>query len=69
MREKLQVLILCTANSARSQMGEGLLRHLAGDKVDVFSAGRAPSSVNPVAIRAMRERGIDITRHSSDHFD
>ena len=69
MREKLQVLILCTANSARSQMGEGLLRHLAGDKVDAFSAGRAPSSVNPFAVRAMRERGIDITSHSSDHLD
>jgi len=49
-------------------MGEGLLRHLAPDKIDVFSAGRAPSSVNPFAIRAMRERGIDITSHSSDHL-
>ena len=68
MREKLQVLILCTANSARSQMAEGLLRHIAGDKIDVFSAGRAPSSVNPFAIRAMRERGIDITSHNSDHL-
>ena len=49
-------------------MGEGLLRHLAPDKVDVFSAGRAPSSVNPFAVRAMRERGIDIASHSSDHL-
>ena len=69
MPEKLQVLILCTANSARSQMGEGLLRHLAGDKVDVFSAGRTPSSVNSFALRAMRERGIDISGHSSDHIN
>ncbi len=69
VREKLQVLILCTANSARSQMGEGLLRHLAGDKVDVFSAGSAPSSVNPFVVRAMRERGIDITSHRSEHLD
>ena len=69
MPEKLQVLILCTANSARSQMGEGLLRHLAGDKVDVFSAGRSPSSVNPLAIQAMRARGIDIAGHSSDPID
>jgi len=67
--EKLQVLILCTANSARSQMGEGLLRRLGGDKVDVYSAGRAPSSVNPLAIKAMRERGIDISSHHSDHLD
>ena len=69
MPKKLQVLILCTANSARSQMGEGLLRHLAGNRVDVFSAGRAPSSVNPFAQRAMRERGIDISGHSSDHLN
>jgi len=69
LSDKLQALILCTANSARSQMGEGLLRHLAGDRVDVYSAGRAPSRVNPYAIRAMRERGIDIAGQSSDHID
>lgn len=69
MADKLQVLFLCTANSARSQMGEGLLRHLAGNRVDVFSAGRAPSSVNPFALRAMRQRGIDISGHSSDHIN
>lgn len=63
---KLQVLILCTANSARSQMAEGLLRHLAGDHIDVYSAGAKPSTVNPYAIRAMNERGIDITGHTSD---
>ena len=69
MRDKLQALILCTANSARSQMGEGLLRHLAGGRVDVYSAGRAPSQVNPFAARAMRERGIDISRQRSEHID
>lgn len=69
MLEKLQVLILCSANSARSQMGEGLLRHLAGAEVDAYSAGRAPSPVNPYAIRAMQERGIDISRQRSDHID
>ena len=69
MSDKLQVLILCTANSARSQMGEGLLRHLAADQVDVFSAGRAPSSVNPFAIHAMRERGIDISGQRSDQLE
>ena len=50
-------------------MGEGLLRHLAGNRVDVFSAGRAPSSVNPFALRAMRGRGIDISGHRSDHLN
>ena len=69
MSEKLQVLILCTANSARSQMAEGLLRHLAGDSIAVYSAGAEPSQVNPYAIKAMRERGIDITDHSSDHLE
>ena len=67
--DRLQVLILCTANSARPQMGEGLLRYLAGEKVDVYSAGAKPSQVNPYAIRAMRESGIDISRHSSDHLE
>jgi len=66
MSDKLQVLILCTANSARSQMGEGLLREIAGDTMDVYSAGSAPSTVNPFAIKAMDARGIDITGHTSD---
>lgn len=62
---KQQVLILCTANSARSQMAEGLLRDLAGDRFEVFSAGAKPSVVNPAAIEVMRERGIDISEHRS----
>lgn len=69
MSEREQVLILCTANSARSQMGEGLLREMAGERFDVYSAGASPSSVNPFAIAAMRERGIDISSHRSDHLD
>lgn len=60
-----RVLILCTANSARSQMAEGLLRELGGDKVESFSAGSAPSRVNPFAIEAMQLRGIDITGQRS----
>jgi arsenate reductase len=67
--EKLQVLILCTANSARSQMGEGLLRAMAGEKVDVFSAGTEPSAVNPFAIRAMAELGIDISTQTSKSLE
>lgn len=65
MDVKQRVLILCTANSARSQMAEGLLRALAGDQIDVFSAGTKPSTVNPLAIAAMDERSIDIRSHRS----
>ena len=57
---KSRVLILCTGNSARSQMGEALLRHLAGDRFEVFSAGTQPSTLNPYAVLAMAEIGIDI---------
>jgi len=59
------LLFLCVANSARSQMAEGLARHLFGDRVRVQSAGSAPSRVNPYAIEVMREAGIDLTGHVS----
>jgi arsenate reductase len=61
----MKVLILCTGNSARSQMAEGLLRSLAHGKVEVHSAGTRPSLVNPLAIEAMKEVGIDISGHRS----
>lgn len=66
---KKRVLILCTANSARSQMAEGLLRHHAGDRFDVSSAGTHPSRVRPEAIAVMREVGIDISGHRSKSAD
>src|SRR6476661_6744141 len=66
---KQRVLILCTGNSARSQMAEGLLRALGGDRFDVFSAGSKPSIVNPLAIAAMDERGIDIRAQRSKHLN
>jgi len=66
---KIRVLILCTGNSARSQMAEGLLRHDAGDRFEVASAGTNPSVVRPEAIAVMRELGIDITAHRSKHVD
>jgi arsenate reductase (thioredoxin) len=66
---KQTVLILCTGNSARSQMAEGLLRHDAGDRFDVSSAGTHPSSVRPEAIAVMREIGIDISGHRSKSVD
>src|SRR5882757_4663303 len=66
---KRRVVILCTGNSARSQMAEGLLRHDAGDFFDVESAGTEPSFVRPEAIAAMNELGIDISGHRSKSVD
>lgn len=66
---KKRVLILCTGNSCRSQMAEGVLRHFGEDKFEVFSAGTKPSQVNPVAIRVMKEIGIDISAQRSKHAD
>lgn len=60
-----RVLFLCTHNSARSQMAEGLLRHLAGDRFEVMSAGTEATSVRPEATRAMAELGVDISGQSS----
>jgi arsenate reductase len=60
-----QVLFLCVANSARSQMAEGLARMIFGERVAVQSAGSAPSVVNPYAIEVMRELGVDLTAHRS----
>lgn len=66
---KEKVLILCTGNSARSQMAEGLFRSALGEKFEVFSAGIKPSSVRPEAIEVMREIGIDISGHRSKSVD
>ncbi len=66
---KKRVLILCTANSARSQMAEGVLRWLAGERYAAFSAGSRATSVNPYAIQAMREIGVDISQHTSKTFE
>ena len=62
---KERVLFLCTHNSARSQMAEGLLRAVAGDRFAVQSAGTEQTALHPLAIRAMAERGIDISGHTS----
>jgi arsenate reductase len=67
--EKKRVLILCTGNSARSQMAEGLMRHDAGEQFDVESAGTQPGIVRPEAIAAMQELGIDISGHRSKHVE
>jgi arsenate reductase len=75
--KRRRVLFLCTGNSARSQMAEGLLRHIAGDQFEVFSAGTRPAGLNPNAVTAMEEIGIDIAGNRSksvveftgQHFD
>ena len=69
MAAKKRILILCTGNSARSQIAEGLLRHDAGDRFEVESAGVNPSQVRPEAVTVMRELGIDISGHRSKHVD
>jgi arsenate reductase len=69
MTELIKVLILCTGNSARSQMAEGLLREMAAGRIEVASAGVAPTHVKLEAIEAMREIGIDISNHRSKSVD
>ena len=69
MSKTQSVLILCTGNSARSQMAEGLFRQAAGDRYQVFSAGTKPTQVRPEAIAVMREIGIDISGHRSKSVD
>jgi len=66
---KLKVLFLCTGNSCRSQMAEGWLRHLQGDRVEACSAGVATHGLNPHAVRVMAEAGVDISGHRSRHID
>ncbi|MBK7886670.1 MAG: arsenate reductase ArsC [Bacteroidetes bacterium] len=63
------ILVLCTGNSCRSQIAEGYLRHFVGDKANVYSAGIETHGVNPRAIAIMKEDGIDISTHTSNHVD
>jgi arsenate reductase (thioredoxin) len=63
--DKLRVLFLCTGNSCRSQMAEGWARTLRGEVIEAMSAGTRPHGLNPLAVRAMREAGVDISRHTS----
>jgi len=66
---KKTVLFLCTGNSCRSQMAEGLLRHLAGDRFEAASAGTHPAGLNPGAVAVMQEIGINISSHRSKRVD
>ena len=63
------VIFLCTGNSARSQMAEGMMRHLRGNEFEVFSAGTEPKGIHPLAIEVMAEIGIDISTQRSKHLD
>ena len=63
------ILVLCTGNSCRSQIAEGYLRHFAGSKAKIYSAGIETHGVNPRAIETMKEDGIDISGHTSNHTD
>jgi arsenate reductase (thioredoxin) len=65
----LTILVLCTGNSCRSQIAEGYLRHFAGNKARIFSAGIEAHGLNPWAVRTMAEDGLDISGHTSNHID
>lgn len=67
--DKKHVLFVCTHNSARSQMAEGLLRALYGDRYEAYSAGTQPSGINPHAVGVMAEIGIDISTHDSKNVN
>jgi arsenate reductase (thioredoxin) len=69
VEDQARVLFLCTHNSARSQMAEGLLRHLGGDRFEAHSAGTEATHVRPLAIRAMNDVGVDITGQESKTLD
>ncbi len=64
-----RILVLCTGNSCRSQIAEGYLRHFAGDKAEIYSAGVETHGVNPKAIETMKEDSIDISHHTSNNIE
>jgi len=67
--EKIRVLFLCTGNACRSQMAEGWVHHLRGDRIEAYSAGIETHGLNPSAVRVMAEAGVDISGHRSKHVD
>jgi arsenate reductase len=69
MNSRIKLLFLCTGNSCRSQMAEGLCRHLRGDLIEPFSAGIETHGLNPLAVKVMAEIGIDISNHKSKTTD
>lgn len=69
MSKKKKILVLCTGNSARSQMAEGLLKHITQNEYEIFSAGTKPSIVRPEAIKVLAEIGVDISNNRSKSVD
>ncbi len=69
MPGSIKILFVCTGNSARSQMAEGFARHLGQGRIEAYSAGMEPSRLNPFAVTAMQEKGIDISHQLSKAFD
>ncbi|MFL2983321.1 MAG: arsenate reductase ArsC [Candidatus Neomarinimicrobiota bacterium] len=69
IENKQKVLFVCTGNSCRSQIAEGLLKDMANEQFEVFSAGSEPSQVHPNAVSVMKEKNIDISQNTSDHID
>ena len=69
MAAAIKVMFVCTGNSARSQMAEGFARHVGQGRVEAYSAGMEPSRLNPFAVAAMQEKGIDISHQRSKAFD
>ncbi len=69
MKDKLNILFLCTGNSCRSQMAEGWTNHLKSDQINAYSAGIEIHGLNPDALEVMYEAGVDISHHTSQHLD
>jgi arsenate reductase len=69
MKDKINVLFLCTGNSCRSQIAEGWARHLKGNIIEAYSAGVLPVGINPKTVKVMKEAGVDISGQTSKHVD
>lgn len=69
MRKKICILFLCTGNSCRSQMAEGFANALRGDVIEAYSAGIEPKGLDPLAVKVMKEAGVDISHHTSKHVN
>ena len=69
MKKNVNILVLCTGNSCRSQMAEGYLRKFGQEEIEVYSAGIETHGLNPLAVKVMAENGLDISRHTSNHVD
>lgn len=69
MSKKIKIMFLCTGNSCRSQIADGIAKHLGGNRVEIYSAGLEAHGLNPRAIKVMDEIGVGISKHTSDEID